>query len=190
MSAQITPVARAKTLKLDREQQWPGVPVNPQELGLLRDWIGRLEKNRGGPGRTRFHFFDPNFGQAFQNNIKVQIERRNDEPAKIKVEKDGDTWELTEDDLDQLPPDVRAHVESMLGGRMQLNLPNLQRRFPQGVPPIQQLLPEDFSFPEFESQLERMNQRMEKMFDELRQLRLQQPVPVPSAEDLEGGDEA
>ena len=199
MNAQITPAARPKTLKLDRGQRWPGgTAVNPQELGRLRDWIDRLEKNRGGPGRTRFHFFGPNFGpnagpgQAFENNIKVQIERQNDEPAKITVEKDGDTWELTENDLDQLPPDVRAHVQSMLGGRMQFNLPNLPRAFPQGVPPIQQLLPEDFSFPEFENQLEEMNQRMEQMFDELRQLRQQQPVPVPAPEDLdlEGGDEA
>ena len=73
---------------------------------------------------------------------------------------------------------------------MQFNLPNLQRGFPRGVPPLQQLLPEDFSFPEFESQLEEMNERMEKMFDELRLLRQQPPVPAPAPQDLKGGDEA
>ena len=199
MSARIKPTARPKTLSLGREQQWPGgTAVNPQELGRLRDWIDRLEKGRGGQGRSRFHFFGPNLrpkansntGQAFENNIKVQIQRENDEPAKVKVEKDGNTWELTENDLDQLPPDVRAHVESMLGGRTQFGLPNLQRGFSQGVPRIQQFLPEDFSFPEFESQLEEMNEQMEKVFDELRQLRQQRPGPVPALEDIEGGDEA
>ena len=55
------PAARPKTLKLDREQQGPGgTAVNPQELGRLRDWIELLEKNRGGLGRTRFHFFGRN----------------------------------------------------------------------------------------------------------------------------------
>jgi hypothetical protein len=192
--AKVTPAERPQTLQLGREQPWPGGPtVDPQDLGRLRDWIDRLEKNRGDQGPMSLRFFGPHDGQVFQNNINVQIQRQGDEPAKIKVEKDGNSWEVTENDLDQLPPDVRAHVQSMLGGRMQFNLPNLQGALPQGTPRLEQIFPDGFSFPEFETQLEEMNQRMEKMFEELHQMRTEQqpaPVPVPAPEDLEGGDEA
>ena len=43
-------------------------------------------------------------------------------PAKIKVEQGDKTWEVTENSLDQLPEDVRPHVEPMVG-RMAIKLP-------------------------------------------------------------------
>lgn len=48
--------------------------------------------------------------------LVITITRKADGPAEIVVKRNNDTWELTEDDLDKLPPDIRPHVAQMLGG--------------------------------------------------------------------------
>jgi hypothetical protein len=49
------------------------------------------------------------------DDMSVTIQKRGKEPAKIKVEQGDKTWEVTEGTLDQLPEDVRPHVEPMVG---------------------------------------------------------------------------
>jgi len=49
-------------------------------------------------------------------NLSIQINKTGDAPAKIKVTRDSETWEVTEDSLDELPADVRSHVTRSLGG--------------------------------------------------------------------------
>jgi hypothetical protein len=55
----------------------------------------------------------------FPDNLEVSIEKRGDQPAKIRVtriqEGEDQTWEVTEDKLNDLPEDIRGHVQSMLG---------------------------------------------------------------------------
>lgn len=61
--------------------------------------------------------------------LSISIEKSGDAPAKIRVKKseanaDGTSersWEVTEDKLDELPADVRAHVQKMLGGRLEFS---------------------------------------------------------------------
>ncbi len=48
--------------------------------------------------------------------LMITITRKADGPAQIVVKRNNDTWEITEDDLDKLPPDIRPHVAQMLGG--------------------------------------------------------------------------
>lgn len=47
-------------------------------------------------------------------SMKISITREGDGPAKIHVEREGKTWDTTEDKLSELPEDVRAQVERML----------------------------------------------------------------------------
>jgi membrane-associated protease RseP (regulator of RpoE activity) len=58
----------------------------------------------------------------FPKNLEVIIEKRGDNPAKIRVKRSGDgeekTWEVTEDKLNELPEDVRVHVKQLLGGQL------------------------------------------------------------------------
>ena len=197
MTAEVIPAERPRTLQLG---PGPAVPVDPNDIGRLRDWLGRLEQGRRGhPGRMRFRFMPRGNLQSdqsiFENNLQVQIERRDNEPAKIKVQKDGDTWELTEEDLGQLPEDIRGQVESMLGGGgLNLGLGGIDGalRAPQGLnglPELQELLEGMGGFRDFESQMDEMNKQMERLFDEMRQLRTEQRKIIP-ADQLDEGDEA
>ena len=66
-------------------------------------------------------------------NLKMSVERNNDGPATIKIERGDERWEVTEDNLNALPDDVRPMVENMLnGGR--LNLQGLMA--PNALPAI------------------------------------------------------
>ena len=60
---------------------------------------------------------DVQIQQQIPNGMKMQIERNNNGPARITIERGGDKWEVTENDVDQLPDDIRPMVENMLNGR-------------------------------------------------------------------------
>lgn len=47
-------------------------------------------------------------------NMKISVTREGDGPAKIHVEREGKTWDTTDDKLSNLPEDVRGQVERML----------------------------------------------------------------------------
>lgn len=87
---------------------------------VLLEW---LPKGLDPEHPMRVEFFHPGFvvgGSAgakvsdLPNNLSVSINKSGAEPAKISVSKGGEKWEVTEKELDKLPPDVRGHVERML----------------------------------------------------------------------------
>lgn len=47
-------------------------------------------------------------------NVTVSITKQGNNPAKIVVTRDSQKWEVSEGELDKLPPDLRASVEAML----------------------------------------------------------------------------
>lgn len=171
-----------------------GTPDDPS-ANTLNDWMSRL-RSHGSQGWS-FRIPDMSESTPFPQGLSVQIERKNDEPAKIKVQRDGQTWELTENDIDQLPEDLRGHVRRMLGGQGQFQLPGGQMTFkdldlhmipPSGVAP-------GFDA-DMNKQLEEMNRRMEQMFEELRGLRGEHgheelaPPPEDKKLELESNDKA
>ncbi|OHB67903.1 MAG: hypothetical protein A2V70_17165 [Planctomycetes bacterium RBG_13_63_9] len=116
-------------------------------------------------------------------NMSISINKQGDQPAKIVVKRDDETWELTEKDLDQLPEDVRPHVEGMLG-RMPGGPMGPLHRFdfipdwtaPRNpMPKIQDYLKQvpDAAFPERmkERMEKRIENRMEEMERRMEQLR-------------------
>jgi hypothetical protein len=74
-------------------------------------------------GRYQFRYFHPGaivpnnvlFRRPLPKNMSITIIREGDQPAKIAVKRDSQKWEITEKELDKLPPDVRPHVDAMLG---------------------------------------------------------------------------
>ena len=50
--------------------------------------------------------------------MKIAVIKEGNEPTKLHVERDGKTWDVTEDKLDDLPEDLRPHVQQMLGRRV------------------------------------------------------------------------
>jgi hypothetical protein len=134
----------------------------PPDMGRLRAWVEKLERGEDGLGEDslRFRFFGPGVpleGNEFPSGISIQIERENDQPARIKVKKGDTTWEVTEDSLDELPEDVRDTVQGMLRGGAGFRMP---------MPGI-----ENIPWPQFDRRLDNMNDQLERMMDELRKLR-------------------
>jgi len=86
-----------------------------QKLGKLFD-----QSKPGMDGRPplRMRFMHPGtILPPLPKGMTVTVTRKGDEPAKIIVKKGDKSWELTADDVDELPIDVRPHVERMLGGQ-------------------------------------------------------------------------
>jgi len=88
----------------------------------LREWLRGFEQ---GDGDTplRFQWIRPGFAipgrierrMNLPEGMSICVTKENNGPAKIVVKKDGETWEATEDKLDELPEDVRPTVERFLG---------------------------------------------------------------------------
>ena len=86
----------------------------------------------------------------FVNGYQVRVVQQNDEPAKITVNKDGETWQAEDtgpESLDDLPEEVRPMIEQLL---------NRQGQFPDIVP-----LPMGIDDPF--GGLHRMQQRFDQM---------------------------
>lgn len=47
--------------------------------------------------------------------VSISVKRKAGEPAAIHVEQDDKTWDITLDQLDQLPKELQPHVKAMLG---------------------------------------------------------------------------
>lgn len=85
-------------------------------------WLESLSKQFPGQSPFVFRFYHPGIvippGQSkdIPKNMTIVITKEGSKPAKIVVQKDDQKWEITENELDKLPADVRPHVENMLRG--------------------------------------------------------------------------
>ncbi|EAQ79067.1 PDZ domain-containing protein [Blastopirellula marina] len=111
----------------------------------------------------------PQMGQ----NITVQIQHQGDQPAKLHIEKDGKSYDITADQLDQLPDDIRPLIEQSLGG-----MPFGQ----QGEIDIESLMPQGASGGMMQQQLQQIHKMLEEMKAQMRGQLPGQPQP-PAAED-------
>lgn len=59
-------------------------------------------------------------------DLSVNIYREGKKPAKITVKKGSHTWEVTENELDKLPEDIRREVEPLVGGPLRIDLKDLE----------------------------------------------------------------
>ncbi|UUO07114.1 PDZ domain-containing protein [Blastopirellula sp. J2-11] len=110
--------------------------------------------------------------QAGQN-ITVQIEHQGDQPAKLHIEKDGKSYDITADQLDQLPEDIRPLIERSLGG-----MPFGQ----QGEIDIESLLPQGAPDAMMQQQLQQIHKMLEEMKAQMRGQMQGQPQP-PAVKD-------
>jgi len=98
------------------EEFFVGPPPWNDEAGR-----GFWQEFRRGPRRFHFRFFGQPWVFGWEpearlpKDLKITIHREGDKPARIEVERDGQHWQVTEEELDKLPPDVRRHVQRMLG---------------------------------------------------------------------------
>jgi serine protease Do len=111
------------------------LPTRSGDWGQITEMLRRLERGEFGEDPLRMFFVQPGFvlpkdfkqrrldlftspPELFRlpQGTRVSISRQDEGPAQITVEQDGRKWEVTEEELDQLPEDVRPAVKGMLGG--------------------------------------------------------------------------
>ena len=161
-------------------------PEGIDREGIHR-WIPRIELDQW-KGPLEFRFIRPGalLPPAFKvhpplpGNVGITITKQGDNPTKIVVTKDDQKWEVTEKDLDDLPDELRPHVERLLG-RANFTAPLEKIRTFDFVPKVvrpdgakprieQRVLPHPDS-ERLNKRIEEMNRQMEEMrksFDELR----------------------
>lgn len=159
------------------------LPTHP-DWQTLNKWMQRMQPGGGLGGPMRFRFFGPgailppgaSVRPPLPMNLTVAITRSGAEPAKIVVERDKEKWELTENDIDQLPKDIRPHVERMLGrmtgqwfGKPLAPKDLRQFDFAPGAPgwPKPPAMPHMPSLDSLEKQMEKRFEQMNRRFEQL-----------------------
>jgi hypothetical protein len=66
---------------------------------------------------------------ALPENVTVQVTRQGTQPAQIQVTRNGEEWKISENQLDQLPEDLRQRVAAMLAPGSQPANAAMQSRF-------------------------------------------------------------
>jgi hypothetical protein len=157
----------------------------------LKSWLDRLRGPGGmGPPPLGMRFFHPGMllppgasaEAALPDDMSVTISKRGKTPATIHVERGDMSWDVTEDKLEQLPDDIRVHVERMLGRAsfaVAIEGPNegAPKRGSSSTPPRHETLRKPAS--DLERQL---NDRMDRIDDQLRKLREAVEKLHPNAE--------
>lgn len=194
----VKPVKRPEETIPPSEFRWP----EDSNWEGFRKWFERIRPGEGGRPPLRFRFLHPGtilppeaFRFSLPGNVTVSITKEGNKPAKIKVTRDGDKWELTEDDLDKLPADLRRYVEGMLGQAWHVPggmgryfdfdlLPEWEKRWekpsPGEAPP--KVRPES----RLEKRLEDMDRQLDQMRKSIEQLRKSRPrLKTPEAKQEE-----
>lgn len=122
--------------------------------------------------------------QKMPGNLKVTIQKEGDGPAKIHVERGDESWDVTEENLDKLPEDIRDFVKKMTAkGRVrvhgphgqieaekfELHVPKLHIEPPQVHARVRTLMHGDME--SVQKQLEQMRKEMKELGEQMREMR-------------------
>ena len=155
----------------------------------IHEWIKRMQSDAAGRGPMQFRFMHPgtilppgaNVRPPLPDNMVVIITKEGAKPANVVVRRNSEHWEVTEKELDQLPDDVRKHVELMLGNFSEplskwigkktgkMPSPNHIHRFGFVKEPI--AMPSDSFEKRLERRFDEMNRRIKQMHELLEQMR-------------------
>jgi hypothetical protein len=166
------PAARPQDWRSDLERSLRGDP-HWEELGRM---LEQMESMEPGSSPLKFRMMRPGVllppGAAelrpMPEDLKVVVTKEGPKPAKIEVTRKDQRWEVTEDDLDRLPADVRTHVENLLGRWCTAAMKPATAK--PGSPDALKA-PRDAAPKQLERELEDMNRQVERlrqMLDELR----------------------
>lgn len=120
MTVEVTPEKRPPSAPPSGE----AVDDSADEWRGFFDYMQQWEPGKDGRPSMKFRFWrqpgtflpgGPKPEERLPGNVTVHIEKKGDQPASIEVTRDGKSWNVTENELDKLPGDLRPHVERMLG---------------------------------------------------------------------------
>jgi hypothetical protein len=151
MSVTVTPEKREELVFHTEERRLNLGDIGEIEIKELRDIENTIrEKLKDAGVDVRMQLIKPGrflpegagweFGKRpeFPEDLTVNIRKQGKNPAEIEVKKGDKTWTVKDNELAQLPGDVREHVESLLGHRpMRFNVvaPRLHMPGAEFTPP-------------------------------------------------------
>lgn len=96
-----------------------------QESLRLKDWMPQIVE-QGDASGTKMLFLMPGFVlpdqiKDFPNDLEVTITKKGADPAKVKVKRGDQEWEVDAKSVDELPEDIRPFVQQMLGGPVSMS---------------------------------------------------------------------
>ncbi len=134
ITVSVTPALRPEPRRPGRGRPDNVTPA-PQQFNIDMREIERMIREKlkeAGVDGLRMQFFQPGkifppggyrlAGGEFPDDLTVNIHKQGKAPAEIEVKKGDKTWNVKEDNLAELPEDVRPHVEAMLGRGKPFNL--------------------------------------------------------------------
>ncbi len=117
-------------------QAAPGWGMPPGDWGSMMEWLEQMRRGEGERGPFQMWVFPPGvegWAEAYEQptarprwlrnlpkGTQITITKSGDEPAKIVVQRDDETWTVDEEQLDELPEELREPVQEMLTGRTRL----------------------------------------------------------------------
>ncbi len=173
-----TPEKRPAFKALDDEPS-DDEPTNDSEENW-KDFFDHMQKwEPGEDGRPsmKFQFWRqpgtilPNKSKPagkLPGNVKIQIRKEGDKPVEIEVVRGDETWNVNENRLNELPDDLRPHIERMLNR-------------PHSPVDYWKFLPKDFKVP---NPLEGREGMIEKRFEEMNRRIEQLPNPLEGREGM------
>lgn len=172
MAIEATPAKRPSPLFLGSD------PFEESDWDAVQKWMDDMVSGHDRAGNrapVRFQIVQPGAivpknalpTNTLPNELSISISKSGNQPAKIEVARGADKWSLTENNLDQLPADVRGHVERMLGRNQGFS--GSLRIVPQfsgmPMPATMNALPKtpEEMHRHMQKQIEEMNRRIETM---------------------------
>ncbi|MCE9603603.1 MAG: PDZ domain-containing protein [Planctomycetia bacterium] len=106
--------AYARQLQAQLEAMRNQLPNGDAER--IQEWIKRVQQGENQP--LRMQLFGPGVlmpgNAALPDGANIVIFRNGNEPAKVSVSRGKDKWEVSENELDKLPEDLREPIKGML----------------------------------------------------------------------------
>jgi hypothetical protein len=118
------------------------MPVPRGDWGSVMEWLEKMRSGQGGQGAWQMWFYPPGivlpgdlpeelrrftwdgtrrprWMSMLPQGVSITVNKPGDEPAQIVVKRGEETWTVDENQLDQLPEDLRDPVRDLLesGGR-------------------------------------------------------------------------
>lgn len=184
LSIELIRKGKKKTLEVTPEKRPPmeALGEEPQDdsPGEWKDFLEHMkqwEPGKDGRPSMKFRFWrqpgtilpkESKPAQKLPDGVKIEIRKEGDKPAEIKVTRGDENWSVTENELDQLPDDLRPYVEGTLGK-------------PHGPEGAWSFPPEGFKVP---NPLEGREDMIEKRFEELNRRLEQLPNPLEGREGM------
>ncbi|MEW4564967.1 PDZ domain-containing protein [Bremerella sp. JC770] len=178
--------------------------VAPQDMASSMPRIKRappgMEMQPGQPN-ARFRFFGPGqmvppqvrlqaLEQDMPQNMMIRVEREGDGPAKLHIEREGKSWDVTRENIDELPEDLQevakryleqgGPVRNIIIGGQDVPFVELQEMLkdmgPQGLPGNA-----DFEL-RMQEEMKQMHEMIRKMHERMERIQVAPPVENKAAD--------